>query len=479
MKNQQILFAAALLSLGVVSCQKEKVISQFTARIEQSSAKISLDGTLLKWSATGDVVKVYSDGASGADFDVTPREDNAAWAVLSGSITEGTSYTAIYPAAIAASSSSVTLPAVQHSPDGSLTEFPMYAESTTDEFQFQNLCGALRIHLDIANCTISRIKVRAGSSINGTYAVNVTGGVPVLGSCANGTTATTLELGTAQSVAGGHDFYVYLPVGQYNDMEITFYRTDDGYGCTKSVNATVERSVCSTITFTGDFTFADPNLLSGLFSVSSDKQVRFSCGNLQYVDGAWRFAEHQYDVLGSDNDCDNAWDLFGFSNGTANNYGMNTSWDYDDYSGDFVDWGTAINPGGAATPWRTLSKDEWTYLISTRDRASNLQGWATVAGMGGYVLMPDDWTGSIASSYSADAWAQMEASGAVFLPAAGRRSGTNVNAYDLGDLGAYWSSTYIDAVYAYSLRFGSAAVLPNYNFYRYYGQAVRLVQDNN
>lgn len=478
MKNQQILFAAALLSLGVVSCQKEKVISQFTARIEQSSAKISFDGTLLKWSATGDVVKVYSDGATGADFDVTPRENNATWAVLSGSIAEGASYTAIYPAAIAASASSVTLPAVQHSPAGGLTEFPMYAESTTDEFQFQNLCGALRIHLDKANCTISRIKVKAGASINGTYAVNVTGGVPVLGSCANGSTATTLELDTAQCVTGGHDFYIYLPAGEYEGMEITFYRTD-GYCCTKSVNTTIERSVCSPITFTGDFTFADPNLLSGIFSVSSDKQVRFSCGNLQYVDGAWRFAEHQYDVLGSDNDCNNAWDLFGWSNGTSNNYGMSTSTTFSDYSGNFVDWGTAINPGGAATPWRTLSKDEWTYLINTRYRAANLHGWATVAGMGGQVLMPDGWTGSIASSYSADAWAQMEASGAVFLPAAGRRSGTNVNAYDLGDLGAYWSSTYIDAVYAYSLRFGSAAVLPNYNFYRYYGQAVRLVQDNN
>ena len=41
--------------------------------------------------------------------------------------------------------------------------------------------------------------------------------------------------------------------------------------------------------------------LPGLFSVSQDQQVQFSQGNLQYraSTNTWRFAEHQWDYVGS------------------------------------------------------------------------------------------------------------------------------------------------------------------------------------
>ena len=41
--------------------------------------------------------------------------------------------------------------------------------------------------------------------------------------------------------------------------------------------------------------------LSGLFSVSATQQVHFSQGNLQYQasTNTWRFAEHQYDYVGT------------------------------------------------------------------------------------------------------------------------------------------------------------------------------------
>ena len=42
-------------------------------------------------------------------------------------------------------------------------------------------------------------------------------------------------------------------------------------------------------------------VLPGLFSVSATRQVRFSQGNLQYQasTNTWRFAEHQYDYVGT------------------------------------------------------------------------------------------------------------------------------------------------------------------------------------
>ena len=65
----------------------------------------------------------------------------------------------------------------------------------------------------------------------------------------------------------------------------------------------------------------------GEFSVSADKKVYFSQGNLQYspADDKWRFADNQYDVIGETNsqisDTYDGWiDLFGWSGGIINKY---------------------------------------------------------------------------------------------------------------------------------------------------------------
>ena len=82
--------------------------------------------------------------------------------------------------------------------------------------------------------------------------------------------------------------------------------------------------------------------LSGVFSVSDGKQVYFSKGNLRYASGAWSFFDNQYDYYtGYSAD---AWDKFGWST-SATTYGMNTSDQSSDYSGDFVDWGATMGTG--------------------------------------------------------------------------------------------------------------------------------------
>ena len=151
---------------------------------------------------------------------------------------------------------------------------------------------------------------------------------------------------------------------------------------------------------------ADPNApLVGVFSVSADKQVKFSKGNLQCTindtDTAWVFAAHQYDMLGTANVngsvLANTIDLFGWSGSTATaKWGISTSTNNDDYSGDFADWGQNIGDG---TTWRTLTRGEWNYLRSTRANASNLMGVARInldaegtTYANGLILLPDSWT---------------------------------------------------------------------------------------
>ena len=168
--------------------------------------------------------------------------------------------------------------------------------------------------------------------------------------------------------------------------------------------------------------------LSGAFSVSATKQVRFSRGNLQYTQSTqiWSFAENQYDMIGTANvivgsDLADKIDLFGWSGSTGTaKWGISTSTDYNDYSGDFVDWGTNTIGTDAPDTWRTLTYDEWYYLRYTRTNADNLVGVARInlnadgsEYANGLILLPDNWTcpagvtfkSSFTSEYSIQAYA--------------------------------------------------------------------------
>ena len=242
-----------------------------------------------------------------------------------------------------------------------------------------------------------------------------------------------------------------------------------------------------------------PSAGIGTFSVSADKQVTFSKGNLQYhpANDEWRFAESQTDYIGDANSnissTYNGWlDLFGWST-SATNFGVNTSTDYNDYSGSFVDWGTNTIGNDAPNTWRTLSNDEWKYILNNRNNASSLKGVAQVNGVNGLILLPDTWVcpegitfkSGFHSDCSVEAygqyqtftveqWSRLESAGAVFLPATGRRNGTYVGSVQ--NHGTYWFSTgYSDrSVYCLYLYSDETRI----DFYeRYLGQAVRLVKD--
>ena len=208
----------------------------------------------------------------------------------------------------------------------------------------------------------------------------------------------------------------------------------------------------------------------GLFTVSKDgHQVRFASGNLEYdsING-YRFAAHQYDYGG----------YFGW--GTGSNPTL-TSTDYADYPS-FDDWGSHIDGG-----WRTLSIDEWMYVIWRRADAFAKNGAATVCGVQGMVLLPDIWNGGTFNAdffdngwntnvYDASSWADMEDAGAVFLPAAGYRIGTKMT--NVGWFGEYWSfSPCYESDDAYVMSFDRGGTNLNDADSRHYGLSVRLVQD--
>ncbi len=306
-----------------------------------------------------------------------------------------------------------------------------------------------------------------------------------------------------------------------------------------TTNANIRRNVISK---TGKITVSEPEpepvFTEKQFSVASNRTVYFSPGNLQYKNGTgWRFAENQWDYVGGWS-TSNWIDLFGWGTSGWNSGGHNTNYQptatyqpttpndlvsvYNWYgygpdvstsggnsligSYDRSDWGVynaiynpKTNHTDAAGTWRTLTNAEWNHLFTGRANAAQKYGYATVGGKKGIIILPDSFTdpkknngsgafvgsnggnGYTRNVYTADNWRYMEAAGAIFLPAAGSRSGTSVSGADSN--GYYWSTT-VDSPWngygyvsqnAYCLSFASTTCTPSSSAERYRGYSVRLV----
>ena len=239
--------------------------------------------------------------------------------------------------------------------------------------------------------------------------------------------------------------------------------------------------------------------IPGLFSIASNQQIFFSRGNLQYQANSniWKFSDIQYDYIGGNNHYISSsyggWiDLFGW--GTSGYEGV-YPWTNSNISGYYpyvasisntsYDWGVynAISNGGnVANLWRTPTESEWVYLFNVRPDASEKYTRATVNGVHGIVILPDDyyipeelsfiphsnnWT---TNKYSESDWDLMESCGAVFLPAAGQRNVVTVS--EINSAGYYWSSTYTCVLY-----FTSNTINPENFCNSIIGCSVRLIKN--
>ncbi len=257
--------------------------------------------------------------------------------------------------------------------------------------------------------------------------------------------------------------------------------------------------------------------LPGLFSVAPQRTVQFSKGNLQYraSTATWRFAPRQYDIEASNNSRiasnNDGWiDLFGWGtsgwHGAARAYlpyahSINSA-DYADAnltdSLRRADWGInnlIDSSGNCRGLWRTLSASEMSYLLEQR-QASTIGTtddarycYASVNNVRGLILFPDRYTHPTqtplptainqptepytSNHYSAEQWDAMEQCGAVFLPAAGSRSGSN---YTPSSISRYWTSTVNGTGRAFTLTLGEpSGMLAPCETYK--GLAVRLVHE--
>lgn len=493
----------------VAGCDKDGVrrlpvsIQSFT-----TSGKVWLDSHKPVWN---DLDQVNISG-----YDETINVTNSTVSVTSDDETLYACYPASAVTAYANAAFDITLPTVQYyavDASGHQRVTAPMAATGTERLDFYNLCALVEVQVpDGMRVKYIDLATVDSVALSGSGRVTFVGGTPAFAFTAGQTRPyTRLDCGSGV-VRDDNRFYVTVPAVSGQQFQITLCIVDGGRLYRRTVtqrsaaNLAVSQYGPALLSYNRasmtDITPANGGLCEA-FSLGSTTQAYFASGNLQYRasnGGAWRIATTQYAVIGADNSnisssYDGWIDLFGWGT-TGTEWGGAYPWRSDNNPGLYAvnnnlssnmdassDWGPNIASG-----WRTPTHTEWEYLINGRPGAADKKAAAVVGNMRGLVLLPDYWmlpdgctfTTSDTNRYTTSQWVWMEAFGALFLPAAGRRAVTEVNY--VNEKSWYWSSE-VNAENTgecYALKVldasnsGVAEVLSRS---RWHGNAVRLVKN--
>ncbi|MCQ2273351.1 MAG: hypothetical protein MJZ86_01000 [Bacteroidales bacterium] len=516
MKKVFLFFAAAtLLALGMTSCQKDQSEIKYTATIERATAKTSVErldnfnvSHPVVWER-GDEITIFraSDGMAFTFITDDNNTDNAVFH-LEGqgdcSALHGEAVNAGYPAEYFHHQAQIQIPSIQNYKNHNVIKYPMYATASSGESElaFKNLCGILRIKMPKYASTdlhvdVTKVMVWANQQISGIFDIRNGGTEQQYLHPVDGPDEITMNFENSISLNGDDNeyIYIYLPAANYTTLAFQFYTTESEgkYLEVKSTQSiTISRSQVHTIDLTHitparEHWTATPEPPSpDFYSVSPTLQVDFAKGNLLCNNDTWRNAETQGFIS---NNTNNVYDFFARSvdgNGFGKS-GMTT--DEDDMwvvneaenftiLGDFRDWGWTLHPGTSYMQykeldyrWRTLSSEEWDYLMYGRPNALSLHFMVSVVNgdeiTHGFFIFPDGWTNPNNITLGNASYIEREVdvtgepyetmyiqsnaittaeyntllSQGTFLPAAGQHIGTMGNIYQ-GYGGCYWASDY-------------------------------------
>lgn len=272
--------------------------------------------------------------------------------------------------------------------------------------------------------------------------------------------------------APNHDTVLYLT----NPGGIT-----TGYDCSRSCGQSI-RPV-----YDAPYVPPVPEPLPGLFSVSATKKVQFSPGNLYWDGDSYEFEAHQYDYP-TTWDTHHAGHFFWVKNTETSIKPYDASYGTPSPANTFNDIfftnatantaNVGFTVGGVTGKYRTLSMDEWYYLLCSRTvNGGTAEDYSysvkiTYCGKTGLVIYPDDYSGSPLS----EGTNYMELpEGVAFLPAAAYAE-DRLNFVDIGT-GHYWASDANSGFFAYYRYFPQNVNDHDTNYNRSYANSVRLVVD--
>jgi len=568
-----IVGVALLSALVLSSCQKDHDTVSLKATINTylptgKDAKTYIDNNrYVNWSSDNDNCDKVNINGTDYTVRVTGTGNDRVATIAGVTVPENNGdYFAYYPAGRVLTNDAsgwpqVLLPQVQNyrtdASGNQIVEAPMAAWCTqsTHALNFTNLCALLKIELpsrfDISQNEVAYIRVSSTNKPLWGEATISGSTTPVLsglsladlstsdnsvtldftnnglhGSDGNSSTSTS---NAASGVRSRGPFYIVLPpVDNVSGLTVDVYvfnstannnrRTVHLYSKTRTTSISIVSNLMyntgNDLPTTPSQVVPDvpyPGLGSGEFSVGPNKKVRFATGNLQYQasTGTWRFAEHQWDVLGSANSnisqTNVNWiDLFGYGTSGVNYQPWQSSTQVGNYASRNIyntdnDWGVneISNGGNQPRKWRTLSETEWKYLCNTRLNtivtrwSDKLQrNGVYVNGVRGTIFLPDVFSERAYRTYTnesywddftADKWADVSSKGAIFIPTGtGYRTGNNVT-IGIYRYGYYWTSQwtqqYPTLIYFKDNGEGFFDGASDYN--SYVGCSVRLVRDVN
>lgn len=510
-KNIRFAMLLGLCGLFFTACEQEEeqqIISGNRFRVEAPKF-VDNEKTYLQY--TDDLSRIiYEEGdkvyINGVEF--TLSKDGDVWyANSSQTVTATELYVAYADGAIAdwnesAHTYSFNLNSTIDDPDHNKVVLCGTARENNYAITLAPACAILRLNTQGAGASYSGVKVgfegnkipKQGTVTPASHTLSASGS-QFLAGVTQGGAGEFLYMTHSKTSAGESDYwYVAIPITGSSVTTTLYLEWNNGTETIRHKTqgqVTLQKGYVYTIGTERQSPFTATGTTKTLFNTSTSTQVRFSASNLRarrHMEGSWTIewmiGNPQYSVIGSGNTeigQNEIWfDLFGYgtsgynagqaayrvySSSTTTGHYLNAS-----IAGTNSDWGQYIHNHDtykikygsvdvSSENWRTLTSDEWSYLVSR----TNKSGLATVSGTPGLVLIPDyvpveingsgngyvfivpeglsfshTFSNFTTDNYSAEDWDKMEAAGAVFIPTTGYRDGVSYsNNFD----GYYWSSS--------------------------------------
>ena len=209
---------------GLFGSSKEKKEDLvFTASFEPAvKAELNTTTGAIEWAADDEIAIVDNDGTE-VIYVASPDAVDATQATFTKKAGEVNSlgdgpYTAYYPAGISETLPNVTV--YYNDQDSDLKSLPMAAQSATTTLVFKNLCSIIKLILPVQ--TGKNFKSVTISSpthyMSGTYTISSSAAA-----MSSGKNYFTLNRANAKSMSDEQIYYLPIPAGTYDDLQIMVY----------------------------------------------------------------------------------------------------------------------------------------------------------------------------------------------------------------------------------------------------------------
>ena len=236
MKKFYYFFFAAAIAV-FASCSKEATVTDNESKVEdpvffasfekETKAVLNTTTRTVEWEAS-DEIAIVDNGGVKVIYVATPDGVDPTKATLVKKDGEVNSlgsgpYTAYYPAGIVDGLPNVTV--YYNDADSDLKSLPMAAQSATTSLEFKNLCSVIELTLSAQDGFNFKSVTLSSEAhyMSGPFTISSDKAV-----LSGGKHYTTLNRANAKSMSTAHVYYLPIPAGDYDDLQIMVYNNAQG-----------------------------------------------------------------------------------------------------------------------------------------------------------------------------------------------------------------------------------------------------------